>query len=105
MDNFQVAVEICQSIIGRKTNVTDEEINNAIRQVKKICANVETEKLKNDLLSMYSIQIDTFQILEGKERREPWLKDFKANKKSDSGCATHHIWKSKRNLPQVLLCN
>ncbi len=36
MDNFQVAVEICQSIIGRKTNVTDEEINNAIRQVKKI---------------------------------------------------------------------
>ncbi|MBC5622617.1 MULTISPECIES: Z1 domain-containing protein [Butyricimonas] len=106
MDNFQVAVEICQSIIGRKTNVTDEEINNAIRQVKKICANVDTEKLKNDLLSMYSIQIDTFQILEGKERREPWLKDFKANKKSNWAFwlrYTSYLEKQKKFAPSIIM--
>ena len=82
-DNYQTAIEICQAIIGRKASVTDNEINDAVAKATMIYSAVDAEKLKNDLLSMYSVKIDTFQILEGKERREPWLKDFNANKKSN----------------------
>ncbi|MDR0506495.1 MAG: hypothetical protein LBH32_06740 [Dysgonamonadaceae bacterium] len=81
-DNYQVAIEICQSIIGRKASVTDNEINNAVGKATMLYPDVGAVKLKNDLLSMYSVKIDTFQILEGRERREPWLKDFRANQKS-----------------------
>ena len=79
-DNYQVVIEICQSIIGRKASVTDSEIDNAVVKAKMLYPDVDAVTLKNDLLSMYSVKIETFQILEGRERREPWLRDFRANK-------------------------
>ena len=82
-EEYQKILEVCQSLIGRKPIVSDNEINDATSKAKMLYPNVDTEKLKSDLLSLYSVKIDTFQILEGKDRREPWLKDFKANQKSD----------------------
>ena len=70
-DNYQVVIEICQSIIGRKASVADSEIDNAVVKAKMLFPDVDTVTLKNDLLSMYSVKIETFQILEGRERREP----------------------------------
>ncbi|MBK5719543.1 Z1 domain-containing protein [Dysgonomonas sp. Marseille-P4677] len=105
-DNYQIAIEICQSIIGRKTSVTDDEINEAIVKVKIIYSDVDAVKLKNDLLSMYSVKIDTFQILEGRERREPWLKDFKANQKTKWAFwtrYTEYLEKQKKFPPTVIL--
>lgn len=81
-NNHQTAIEVCQAIIGRKATISDEEINDAVAKATMIYSNIDSIKLKNDLLSMYSVKIDTFQILEGRERREPWLRDFRANKKS-----------------------
>lgn len=102
-DNYQVAIEICQSIIGRKASVTDSEINEAAIKAKMIYPDVDAAKLKNDLLSMYSVKIDAFQILEGRERRDPWLKDFGQTRcqSGSFGCAMQNIWKSIKSLRQV----
>ncbi len=105
-DNYQTAIEICQAIIGRKASVTDSEINDAIVNATKIFPSVDVEKLKNDLLSIYSVRIDAFQILEGKERREPWLRDFRANKKSKWEFWTRYaeyLEKQKKFAPSVIL--
>lgn len=105
-DNYQIAIEICQSIIGRKASVTDSEINEAVSKVKMLYSDVDTVKLKNDLLSMYSVKIDTFQILEGKQRREPWLKDFRADQKSKWEFWTRYaeyLEKQKKFSPSVIL--
>jgi hypothetical protein len=105
-DNYQIAIEICQSIIGRKASVTDSEINEAVSKAKMLYSDVDTVKLKNDLLSMYSVKIDTFQILEGRERREPWLKNFRADKKSKWEFWTRYaeyLEKQKKFAPSVIL--
>ena len=105
-DNYQVAIEICQSIIGRKASVTDNEINNAVVKATMLYSDVDAVKLKNDLLSMYSVKIETFQILEGRERREPWLKDFRANQKSKWEFWTRYaeyLEKQKKFAPSVIL--
>ena len=105
-DNYQTAIEICQAIIGRKASVTDNEINDAVAKTTMIYSSVDAEKLKNDLLSMYSVKIDAFQILEGRERREPWLKDFNANKKTNWAFWTRYaeyLEKQKKFSPSVIL--
>ena len=105
-DNYQVAIEICQSIIGRKASVADSEINEAVVKTKMLYPDVDAVKLKNDLLSMYSVKIDTFQILEGRERREPWLKDFRANQNSKWEFWTRYagyLEKQKKFAPSVIL--
>lgn len=105
-DNYQVVIEICQSIIGRKVSVTDSEINEAVSKAKMLYSDVDTVKLKNDLLSMYSVKIDTFQILEGRQRREPWLKDFRADQKSKWEFWTRYaeyLEKQKKFSPSVIL--
>ena len=105
-DNYQVVIEICQSIIGRKVSVTDSEINEAVSKAKMLYSDVDTVKLKNDLLSMYSVKIDTFQILEGRQRREPWLKDFRADQKSKWEFWTRYaeyLKKQKKFSPSVIL--
>jgi hypothetical protein len=105
-DNYQIAIEICQSIIGRKASVTDNEINNAVGKATMLYSDVDAAKLKNDLLSMYSVKIDAFQILEGRERREPWLKDFRANKKSKWEFWTRYaeyLEKQKKFAPSIIL--
>jgi hypothetical protein len=105
-DNYQVAIEICQSIIGRKASVADSEIDNAIVKAKVLYPDVDAVKLKKDLLSIYSVKIDPFQILEGRERREPWLKDFRANQKSKWEFWTRYaeyMEKQKKFAPSVIL--
>jgi hypothetical protein len=105
-DNYQIVIEICQSIIGRKASVADSEINEAVVKATMLYSNVDAVKLKNDLLSMYSVKIDTFQILEGKERREPWLRDFRANQKSKWEFWTRYaeyLEKQKKFAPSVIL--
>lgn len=104
--NYQIAIEICQSIIGRIVSVTDNEINGAISKVKMLYPEVDVAQLKNDLLAMYSVKIDAFQILEGRERREPWLKEFKANQKSKWefwNRYTEYLEKQKKFAPNVIL--
>ncbi|MDD4847851.1 MAG: Z1 domain-containing protein [Bacteroidales bacterium] len=105
-DSYQIAIEICQSIIGRKASVADKEIDEAVLKAKMLYPDIDAVKLKDELLSMYSIKIETYQILLGKERREPWLKDFKAEQKSNWEFWTRYaeyLEKQKKFAPSVIL--
>lgn len=105
-NNYQIAIGICQSIIGRKASVADSEINDAAEKAKLIYPDIDVIRLKNELLSMYSVKVDTYQILEGRDRREPWLRDFKADKKSNWEFWTRYadyLEKQKRFAPNVIL--
>ena len=101
------ATDICRFIIGEKTNITDDEITQAISNVTSmpIYRNIDKEKLKEELLLLYNVKVDEFQILEGRERREPWLGVFKAERASN-----WYFWKryakylveQKRFSPNVI---
>lgn len=105
-DNYSTIINVCKSIIGMTASATDDEINEAVSKVSRIYSNVNTKQLKNDLLAMYSIKIDAYHILEGKGRREPWLKDFKANKKSNWSFWNRYkeyLYRQKKFVPSVIL--
>lgn len=74
------AVDICRKLIGEKTTPEINEIEAAITYITymPLFKDIDQSILKDLLLSLYTTKVDTFQILEGKERREPWLKAFKA---------------------------
>lgn len=74
---------IAIDLIGHKNMATDEEIDSAIKNVKLIFKDIDEIALKNDLLACYSTTVDSHQILEGKDRRKPWLKQFRADKESE----------------------
>lgn len=79
------AINICQVIIGFKLGVSDDEINQAISDVTSIpmYAGLDKTELKKSLLAIYNVKVDTYQILEGRDARIPWLKEFKAERQSE----------------------
>ena len=79
------AVRHCRLIIGEESTTTDAKIDQAIEMVKNLLGaeNIDTIRLKRELQTIYSTKIETFRILVGRERRQPWLNDFKANGQSE----------------------
>ena len=79
------AINICQAIIGFKLGVSDDEINQAISDVTSIpmYAGLDKTELKKSLLAIYNVKVDTYQILEGRDARISWLKEFKAERQSE----------------------
>lgn len=79
------AVRHCRLIIGEESTTTDAKIDQAIEMVKNLLGaeNIDTTRLKRELQTIYSTQIESFRILVGRERRQPWLNDFKANEQSE----------------------
>lgn len=79
------AINICQAIIGFKLGVSDDEINQAISDVTSIpmYAGLDKTELKKSLLAIYNVKVNTYQILEGRDARIPWLKEFKAERQSE----------------------
>ena len=78
MESYQKAIEVCRTLIGIKTSVTDEDIDNAVNNVVLMFPNLSKDVLKTKLMSIYSVRVEPMQILEGRERRKPWLMAFKA---------------------------
>ena len=70
------AINICQAMIGFKPGVNDSEIDMAIYNVTSIpmFSGLDKIELKKSLLAIYNVKIDTYQILEGRDARIPWLK-------------------------------
>lgn len=79
------AVRHCRLIIGEETTTTDATIDQAIARVKILLGteNIDAIRLKQELQTIYSTQIETFRILVGRDRRQPWLNDFKAKGQSE----------------------
>ena len=78
LESYQKAIEVCRTLIGIKTTVTDEDIDNAVNNVVLMFPNFSKDVLKTKLMSIYSVRVEPMQILEGRERRKPWLMAFKA---------------------------
>ena len=78
MESYQKAIEVCRTLIGIKTSVTDEDIDNAVNNVVLMFPNLNKDVLKTKLMSIYSVRVEPMQILEGRERRKPWLMAFKS---------------------------
>lgn len=105
-NDYSTVKEVCQSMIGRKTSVSNEEIDRAVSMALQIYPDTDETRLKNDLLAMYSVKVEMYQILEGRDRREPWLKDFRANKKSNWDFwnrYSQYLEKQKGFSPQVIM--
>lgn len=66
-------INMCRVLIGPNAVVTDDQINDAIERVSLIFPNMDIAQVKSELLSLYGVRIQDFQILEGNERRQPWL--------------------------------
>ena len=66
-------INMCRVLIGPNAVVTDDQINDAIERVSLIFPNMDIAQVKSELLSLYGVRIQDFQILEGNERRHPWL--------------------------------
>lgn len=79
------AINICQAMIGFKPGVNDSEIDMAISNVINIpmFSGLDKTELKKSLLAIYNVKIDTYQILEGRDARIPWLREFKAERCSE----------------------
>ena len=105
---IEKAKNMCRSLIGEKISVTDLEIDNAIEQVMYMpfFDGIDIVQLKNELLSTFRVRVDLFKILEGKERREPWIKDFKANHAANHWAFwnryRHYLQHSKGFAPDII---
>ncbi len=78
MESYQKAIEVCRTLIGIKSSVVDEDIDNAVNSVVMMFPNLSKESLKAKLMSIYNVRVEPMQILEGRDRRKPWLMAFKA---------------------------
>ena len=79
------AINMCQAMIGFKPGVSDGDIDTAISTVTSLpmFAGLNKIELKKSLLSIYNVKVDTYQILEGRDARIPWLKEYKAECRSE----------------------
>ena len=88
INEFQTALSICVVQLQEKDIVTEASIDEAMMPVV-ICQgsglyeSVDLQVLKAKLMEMFHATMDHARILEGKERRVPWLKAFKAEEKSN----------------------
>ena len=81
---FERAINLCRLMIPFQS-VTDDIIKNAISNVLCIpdYQSLDANRLFEELSTLYNTSVENYQILTGKERKEPWLKDFKANHDAD----------------------
>lgn len=101
-NDFQTALSICVVQLQTKDNITEALIDEAMMPIV-LCQNgglyqsVDLKMLKEKLMEMFHATMDHARILEGKERRLPWLKAFKAEEKSN-----WHFWEDyKKYLKEV----
>ena len=79
MESYQEAIKVCRTLIGLKQSVTDNDIDTVVNRVSLMYPSLNKEILKTKLMTIYSVRIEPMQILEGRERRRPWLMAFKAD--------------------------
>ena len=104
---IEQAVDICRKLIGEKITPEVSEIEDAIANISCMpkFKDIDKDNLKDRLLSLYSTRVDAFQILEGKERREPWLKAFRAAQQSQWKFWTRYskyLQEKKKFAPSII---
>ena len=82
MSNLKQFIAHCRLMIGERAAITDEDLDFAIARVKMLYPDVDEDSVKIKLQDTYTLRVEPYQILQGKERRVFWLADFKANNRS-----------------------
>lgn len=84
MNKFESAKATCITIIN-SASVTDEYLRNVVNNVisMPMFNDIDRDLLFEELSTMYSIRVEQYRILEDRERRTPWLREFKANHNQD----------------------
>lgn len=77
---LEQAKNVCRNMISTPS-VTDDFLKNIIENVCSMpyFADIDKQLLFEELSTLYNTPVENYQILTDKERREPWLMDFKAN--------------------------
>lgn len=106
-DHFNTAYNITEEILKSMAPITDQDIITAVNQATMIYPDVDKDLLKNSLLANYATQIDDFKILEGRERRMPWLKEFKADQRTDWDFWTRYVkyLKKDKHFPDAVIAH
>lgn len=106
-DHFNTAYNIAEEILKSMAPITDQDIITAVNQATMIYPDVDKDLLKNSLLANYATQIDDFKILEGRERRMPWLKEFKADQRTDWDFWTRYVkyLKKDKHFPDAVIAH
>lgn len=75
------ALRTLRTLLTGEDYFTKAAIENAVDEVLEMrrFAMVERDALLREALAHYTLHVDDFKILEGKERREPWLLSEKAS--------------------------
>lgn len=87
-DKLDDAVRLASSILNNKPHVTVDDIDNAIKQYVApliSCGSlpgVDSTVVRQELINIFCASTDKARILEGRERREPWLAEFKQKERS-----------------------
>ena len=104
INEFDSALRMTQGLLLAYSNVTEANIDEAVAQIRMLqqgggLQSVNLEVLKAKLMEMFHATMDHARILEGKERRMPWLREFKAEDRSN-----WHFWEDyKKYLKEVKL--
>lgn len=96
INDFHSAMLMAIGPLQAKEHVTEADIDEVIAPFQMIkdgglWQSVDLDVLKAKLMEMFHATMDHARILEGKERRVPWLKAFKAEEKSN-----WHFWEDYR---------
>ena len=88
INEFHSAMLMAIGPLQAKEHVTENDIDEVIAPFRVIkdgglWQSVDLDILKAKLMEMFHATMDHARILEGKERRLPWLKAFKAEEKSN----------------------
>lgn len=106
-DHYNTAYNIAEEILKSMASIKDQNIITAVNQATMIYPDVDKDLLKNSLLANYATQIDDFKILEGRERRMPWLKEFKADQRTDWDFWTRYVkyLKKDKHFPDAVIAH
>ena len=102
MSEFNSAMLMAIGPLQAKGHVTEADIDEVIAPFQLIKGggswqSVDLKVLKEKLMELFHAKMDHARILEGKERRLPWLKTFKAEENSN-----WHFWEDyKKYLKEV----
>ena len=102
INDFESALRMAQSLLLNIDNVTEENIDEAVDPIRMLqqvggFQSVDLNVLKAKLMEMFHATMDHARILEGKERRMPWIKTFKAEERTN-----WHFWQDyKKYLEEV----
>ncbi len=88
INEFDSAIRMTNGLLLAYDHVTEVHINEAVENIRLLqlgggLQSVDLGVLKAKLMEMFHATIEHARILEGNERRMPWLRAFKAEEKSN----------------------